>query len=89
MNLVDVPQWVCVDADTEGLFLRDGAARYSLTRCIGCVMKEFSGRPDPQHVSTSFLERQKLNRANQHAPLYAPERAILAEIWRITQQPQH
>ena len=37
---------------------RDGAARYSPARCIGCDMKEVSGRPDPKHVSTSFVERQ-------------------------------
>ena len=37
---------------------RDGSARYSPARCIGCDMKEVSGRPDPKHVSTSFVERQ-------------------------------
>ncbi len=37
---------------------RDGTARYSPARCIGCAMKEVSGRPDPKHVSTSFVERQ-------------------------------
>jgi IS1 family transposase len=37
---------------------RDGAARYSPARCIGCDMKEVSGGPDPKHVSTSFVERQ-------------------------------
>jgi hypothetical protein len=25
---------------------------------FGCEMKEVSGRPDPKHVSTSFVERQ-------------------------------
>jgi hypothetical protein len=28
--------------------------------CIGCDMKVVSGRPDPKHVSTSFVERQNL-----------------------------
>ena len=37
---------------------RDGEARYSPAKCIGCDMKEVSGRPDPKHVSTSFVERQ-------------------------------
>jgi IS1 family transposase len=37
---------------------RDGAARYSPAKCIGCDIKEVSGRPDPEHVSTSFVERQ-------------------------------
>ena len=31
---------------------------YSPARCIGCDMKEVSGRPDYKHVSTSFVERQ-------------------------------
>ena len=35
-----------------------GEARYSPAKCIGCDMKEVSGRPDPKHVSTSFVERQ-------------------------------
>ena len=34
--------------------------RYSPATCIGCEMKEVSGRPDPKHVSTSFVERQNL-----------------------------
>jgi IS1 family transposase len=33
---------------------------YSPPVCIGCDMKVISGRPDPQHVSTSFVERQNL-----------------------------
>ena len=37
---------------------RDTETRYSPARCIGCEMKEVSGRPDPKHVSTSFVERQ-------------------------------
>ena len=32
--------------------------RYSPATCIGCEMKEVSGRPDPKHVSTSFVESQ-------------------------------
>jgi len=34
--------------------------RYSPAVCIGCDMKVVSGRPDPKHVSTSFVERQNL-----------------------------
>lgn len=34
--------------------------RYSPATCIGCDMKEISGRPDPKHVSTSYVERQNL-----------------------------
>lgn len=36
----------------------DPDTRYSPATCIGCEMKEVSGRPDPKHVSTSFVERQ-------------------------------
>lgn len=35
-------------------------SRYSPATCIGCEMKTVIGEPDPQHVSTSFVERQNL-----------------------------
>src|SRR5271157_5417284 len=35
-------------------------SRYSPATCIGCDMKTVMGDPDPQHVSTSFVERQNL-----------------------------
>ena len=35
-------------------------SRYSPATCIGCEMKTVMGYPDPQHVSTSFVERQNL-----------------------------
>ena len=34
--------------------------RYSPARCIGSDMKVVSGNPDPEHVSTSYVERQNL-----------------------------
>jgi IS1 family transposase len=34
--------------------------RYSPAKCIGSDMKVVSGKPDPDHVSTSFVERQNL-----------------------------
>ncbi len=34
--------------------------RYSPAKCIGCDLKVVSGDPDPQHVSTSYVERQNL-----------------------------
>jgi IS1 family transposase len=34
--------------------------RYSPAQCIGCEMKTVLGFPDPEHVSTSFVERQNL-----------------------------
>jgi IS1 family transposase len=32
--------------------------RYSPAQCIGCLSTVVSGKPDPKHVSTSFVERQ-------------------------------
>jgi IS1 family transposase len=34
--------------------------RYSPATCIGCDMKTVSGVPNPDHVSTSYVERQNL-----------------------------
>jgi IS1 family transposase len=34
--------------------------RYSPATCIGADMKVVSGKPDPKHVSTSFVERHNL-----------------------------
>lgn len=39
---------------------REGAVRYSPAICIGCKKQNVTGRPDPEHVSTSFAERQNL-----------------------------
>jgi hypothetical protein len=38
----------------------ENETRYSPAVCIGCDMKVVSGNPDPQHVSTSYVERQNL-----------------------------
>jgi hypothetical protein len=35
-------------------------SRYSPATCIGCDMKTVMGDPDPEHVSTSYVERQNL-----------------------------
>ena len=34
--------------------------RYSPAECIGAKKKHVEGRPDPKHVSTSYVERQNL-----------------------------
>jgi len=34
--------------------------RYSPAECIGCERKRIMGNPDPEHVSTSYVERQNL-----------------------------
>jgi IS1 family transposase len=37
-----------------------GEKRYSPAKCIGAQKREITGNPDPNHVSTSFVERQNL-----------------------------
>lgn len=34
--------------------------RYSPAQCLGCEKKPLIGRPDPEHISTSYIERQNL-----------------------------
>jgi IS1 family transposase len=36
-------------------------SRYSPATCIGCRTGVLSGEPDPNHISTSFVERQNLS----------------------------
>jgi uncharacterized LabA/DUF88 family protein len=38
----------------------EGEKRYSPVECIGCRRESVTGRPDPKHISTSFVERQNL-----------------------------
>jgi hypothetical protein len=38
----------------------EGQKRYSPAECIGCERKAISGDPDPNHISTSYVERQNL-----------------------------
>lgn len=39
---------------------RENETRYSPAECIGCRDVVVTGRPDPKHISTSFVERQNL-----------------------------
>ena len=39
---------------------RPGEARYSPPVCVGCKELAVTGGPDPDHISTSFVERQNL-----------------------------
>jgi len=34
--------------------------RYSPAKCTGCELRPVSGNPDPDHISTSYVERQNL-----------------------------
>jgi hypothetical protein len=36
-------------------------SRYSAATCIGCRAGVLAGNPDPDYISTSFVERQKLS----------------------------
>lgn len=38
----------------------DGARRYSPAPFVSCAQRSISGRPDPAHISTSYVERQNL-----------------------------
>jgi len=39
---------------------RESEARYSPAECIDCKPIAVTGRPDPRHISTSYIERQNL-----------------------------
>ena len=43
-----------------GISGEEDARRYSPAKCIGCEMETVIGKPDPDHVSTSYVERQNL-----------------------------
>ncbi|MBV8738227.1 MAG: DDE-type integrase/transposase/recombinase [Alphaproteobacteria bacterium] len=38
----------------------EAAKRYSPSECIGTRKREITGKPDPEHISTSYVERQNL-----------------------------
>src|SRR5277367_4328227 len=38
----------------------EGQKRYSPAVCLSCERHEVTGRPDPDHISTSYVERQNL-----------------------------
>jgi IS1 family transposase len=38
----------------------EGQRHYSPAQCIGCERKTVTGNPDPDHISTSYIERQNL-----------------------------
>jgi len=37
---------------------QENERRYSPAQCVGAVPTVITGRPDPEHISTSFVERQ-------------------------------
>jgi len=38
----------------------EGQKRYSPAECLGCEKRDVIGQPNPQHISTSYVERQNL-----------------------------
>jgi IS1 family transposase len=42
------------------LYGHGSTARYSPPPCIGTITEPISGNPDPDHISTSYVERQNL-----------------------------
>ena len=53
---VDYAQLVKVYGDSS-----EGQKRYSPAECVGCERKAIVGNPDPEHVSTSYIERANLS----------------------------
>ena len=52
---VDYAQLVKIYGDAK-----DGEKRYSPPTCVGARKRRVEGRPDPAHVSTSYVERNNL-----------------------------
>ena len=53
------------------------ARRYSPAKCIGCDMKVVSGNPDPNHVSTSYVERSESHPPDGNAKIYSANKRFL------------
>jgi len=52
---VDYAQLIKIYKDSS-----EGQKRYSPAACIGCERKALVGSPDPDHISTSYIERANL-----------------------------
>jgi IS1 family transposase len=66
MYLTAVPDAFAEDIDYAQLVKiygndPEGATRYSPAQCLGTKMEPVIGSPDPEHISTSYVERQNLN----------------------------
>jgi IS1 family transposase len=47
-------------AQLHKIYSSETTGRYSPAVCIGCKKKEITGSPDPDHISTSYVERANL-----------------------------
>jgi IS1 family transposase len=54
---IDYAQLVKLYGERRGT----GEQHYSPCECTGIKVKKISGKPDPDHISTSYAERQNLN----------------------------
>lgn len=62
LKAVDKAFGVDVDyAMLQKIYAGGGDGRYSPAECIGCKKVEVTGSPDPEHISTSFVERSNLS----------------------------
>ncbi len=55
-NEIDYAQLVKIYSDTV-----EGQKRYSPAECVGCEKHAIVGNPDPDHISTSYVERANLS----------------------------
>jgi IS1 family transposase len=46
---------------TYGASSESAKGRYSSAECTGAIKTPIEGKPDPKHISTSFVERQNLS----------------------------
>jgi hypothetical protein len=73
------------DSDYAQLVKVSGTApeagkRYSPPICLSADKTEIRGRPDPEHISTSYVERQNLNDAHEHEAVYQIDKWFLEEV---------
>ena len=59
-------------------------SRYSPASCIGCSTGVLSGNPDPNHISTSYVERSNLSMRMGMRRFTRLTQPFSAEVWRIT-----
>ena len=59
-ELLDVPKPHEDNQGTTYAFEKMAAERYSPGVCTGAVQRRVEGRPDPDHISTSYAERANL-----------------------------
>ncbi len=55
---VDYAQLIKIYGPSEG---NTPERKYSPSECIGAEKRPITGRPNPEHISTSYAERQNLN----------------------------